>query len=51
VPEGAELLAELIRDPDLGPVVLLAERDDLSPQDATRVGLRLPDAGNPLLTV
>ena len=33
VPEGAELLAELIRDPDLGPVVLLAERDDLSPQD------------------
>jgi hypothetical protein len=35
VPEGTELLAELIRDPDLGPVVLLAERDDLSPQDAT----------------
>jgi hypothetical protein len=34
VPEGAELLAELIRDPALGPVVLLAERDDLSPQDA-----------------
>jgi hypothetical protein len=33
VPEGTELLAELIRDPDLGPVVLLAERDDLSPQD------------------
>jgi hypothetical protein len=35
VPEGTELLAELIRDPGLGPVVLLAERDDLSPQDAT----------------
>ena len=35
VPEGTELLAELTRDPDLGPVVLLAERDDLSPQDAT----------------
>jgi len=35
VPEGTELLAELIRDPALGPVVLLAERDDLSPQDAT----------------
>ena len=35
VPEGTELLAELIRDPDLGPVVLLAERDDLSPQDAS----------------
>jgi hypothetical protein len=35
VPEGAELLAELIRDPDLGPVVLLAQREDLSPQDAT----------------
>jgi hypothetical protein len=34
VPEGTELLAELIRDPALGPVVLLAERDDLSPQDA-----------------
>jgi hypothetical protein len=34
VPEGTELLAELIRDPDLGPVVLLAERDDISPQDA-----------------
>ena len=33
VPEGSELLAELIRDPGLGPVVLLAERDDLSPQD------------------
>jgi hypothetical protein len=33
VPEGTELLAELIRDPDLGPVVLLAERGDLSPQD------------------
>ena len=31
VPEGSEL----IRDPALGPVVLLAERDDLSPQDAT----------------
>ena len=28
------MLAELIRDPALGPVVLLAERDDLSPQDA-----------------
>jgi hypothetical protein len=35
VPEGTDLLAELLRDPDLGPVVLLAERDDLSPQDAT----------------
>src|ERR1035441_3599656 len=35
VPEGTELLAELIRDPDLGPVVLLAEKDDLSPQDAS----------------
>ncbi len=35
VPEGAELLAELIRDPDLGPVVLLADRDDLGPEDAT----------------
>ena len=35
VPEGTELLTELIRDPDLGPVVLLAERDDLSPQDAS----------------
>ena len=34
VPEGTELLAELIRDPALGPVVLLAKRDDLSPQDA-----------------
>jgi hypothetical protein len=34
VPEGSELLAELIRDLALGPVVLLAERDDLSPQDA-----------------
>ncbi|MGH3171685.1 MAG: hypothetical protein ACRDN0_38220 [Trebonia sp.] len=32
-PEGAELLAELIRDPALGPVVLLAGRDDLRPQD------------------
>ena len=35
MPEGSELLAELIRDPALGPVVLLAERDDLGPQDAT----------------
>jgi hypothetical protein len=35
VPEGTELLAELIRDPDLGPVILLAERGDLSPQDAS----------------
>ena len=34
VPEGTELLAELIRDPALGPVVLLAERDGISPQDA-----------------
>ena len=34
MPEGSELLAELIRDPALGPVVLLAERDDLSPRDA-----------------
>jgi hypothetical protein len=38
VPGDAELLAGLIRDPALGPVVLLAERlaerDDLSPQDA-----------------
>jgi hypothetical protein len=34
VPEGTELLAELIHDPALGPAVLLAERDDLSPQDA-----------------
>ena len=34
VPEGTELLAGLIRDPALGPVVLLAERDDLRPQDA-----------------
>ena len=36
VPEGTELLAELIRDPALGPVVLLAERDDLSPRTRTR---------------
>jgi len=35
VPEGSEMLAELICDPAPGPVVLLAERDDLSPQDAT----------------
>jgi hypothetical protein len=35
VPEGTELLAELIRDPALGPVVLLAEKDALSPQDAS----------------
>jgi hypothetical protein len=35
VPEGAELLAELTRDPDLGPVTLLAERDALTPEDAT----------------
>jgi hypothetical protein len=34
VPEGDELLTELMGDPDLGPVVLLAERDDLSPEDA-----------------
>jgi hypothetical protein len=32
VPEGTELLDELIRDPDLRPVVPLAERDNLSPQ-------------------
>jgi hypothetical protein len=35
VPEGPRLLADLIRDPDLGPVILLAERDALTPEDAT----------------
>ena len=39
VPEGTELLAELTRDPELGPVVLLAEKQDLSPEDAS------PDEG------
>lgn len=39
VPEGAELLAGLIGDPELGPVVLLAEKRDLSPEDAS------PDEG------
>ena len=39
VPEGTELLAELIGDPELGPVVLLAEKQDLSPEDAS------PDEG------
>jgi hypothetical protein len=36
VPEGSELLAELIRDSALGPVVLLAERDDLRPESTSR---------------
>jgi hypothetical protein len=35
VPEGAELLAELIRDPALGPVVLLADRENRRPEDAS----------------
>ena len=35
VPEGTELLAELIRDPALGPVVLLADRANRRPQDAS----------------
>jgi hypothetical protein len=39
IPEGDELLARLLRDPELGPVVLLAqtrdhEPDEVSPEEA-----------------
>jgi hypothetical protein len=36
VPEGPQLLSELARDPEHGPVVLLARRPELRPPDATR---------------
>jgi hypothetical protein len=35
VPEGDELLAGLLRDPDLGPVVLLAEKQDRKPDEVS----------------
>ena len=35
VPEGDELLASLLRDPELGPVVLLAEKQDRMPGEAS----------------
>ncbi len=31
LPEGEELLSGLLRDPELGPVALLASRQDLAP--------------------
>lgn len=33
VPEGDELLASLLRDPELGPVTLLAEKQDSEPDE------------------
>jgi hypothetical protein len=35
VPEGDELLASLLRDPELGPVALLAERHDCRPDEVS----------------
>jgi hypothetical protein len=35
VPEGGELLARLSRDPELGPVVLLAEKQDRKPGEVS----------------
>lgn len=35
VPEGAELLASLLRDPELGPVALLAEKHDRRPDEVS----------------
>ena len=35
VPEGDELLASLLRDPELGPVVLLAQKQDSKPEEAS----------------
>jgi hypothetical protein len=35
VPEGDELLASLLRDPELGPVALLAEKHDLRPDEVS----------------
>jgi hypothetical protein len=35
VPERDELLARLLRDPELGPVVLLAEKQDSNPEEAS----------------
>ncbi|MGH3190347.1 MAG: hypothetical protein ACRDPY_09825 [Streptosporangiaceae bacterium] len=35
VAEGGELLAALQRDPELGPVVLLAEKQDLKPEEVS----------------
>ena len=35
VPEGAELLASLLRDPELGPVALLAEKQDRGPDEVS----------------
>jgi hypothetical protein len=35
VPEGDELLASLLRDPELGPVALLAEKHDRSPDEVS----------------
>jgi hypothetical protein len=34
LPEGDELLTRLLRDPELGPVVLLAEKQDSNPEEA-----------------
>jgi len=35
VPEGDELLAGLLRDPELGPVVLLTQKRDTEPEEAS----------------
>src|SRR6266702_2741084 len=35
LPEGDELLARLLRDPELGPVVLLAEKQDRRPDEVS----------------
>ncbi|MBV9448186.1 MAG: hypothetical protein JO345_20065 [Streptosporangiaceae bacterium] len=35
VPEGEELLAGLLRDPELGPVVLLADKQDRKPEEVS----------------
>jgi len=35
VPEGDELLASLLRDPELGPVALLAEKHDRRPEEVS----------------
>jgi hypothetical protein len=35
VPEGDELLASLLRDPELGPVALLAEKQDCRPDEVS----------------
>ena len=45
MPEGPQLLSELGRDPEHRPVVLLARRPDLRPQDATPEEATLMMAG------